>query len=213
MENEYSFSAKLYDPLLYFYMKQIRMAVLKELLAHKDKSILDLCCGTGNQMKLLAKHGFTNLHCLDLSSSMLEIAKKTDHQIKIYNEDATKTHFDNRTFDITTISFALHEKDQITQQKLMEEIHRLLKNEGLLLAVDFVFDERTPMMSKVGISFVERLAGGDHYKNFKNYIQNNGLNGVIPPNKFERIRNDRNLFKSVSVSLYKKTSANLPDQT
>jgi len=204
MESEYSIAAKLYDPLLYFFMRSIRKAVLNELLAYKDKAVLDLCCGTGNQMKLLAKYGFTNLHCLDLSPSMLEIAKKSDDQISIYHEDATQTHFENESFDIITISFAIHEKDRTTQQNLMEEIYRLLKDNGLLLAVDFVFDERTPIMSKMGVRFVESLAGGDHYKSFKSYIQNNGLSGVIPSDKFSLVKNDRSLFKSVSLSMYAK---------
>jgi len=204
MESEYTITARLYDPLLYFFMRSIRKAVLNELLAYKDKAILDLCCGTGNQMKLLVKHGFTNLHCLDLSSSMLKIAKKSNDQICIYHEDATQTHFDNHSFDIITISFALHEKDRTTLQNLMREIHRLLKDNGLLLAVDFLFDERTPLVSKWGIRFVEGLAGGDHYRNFKTYIQNNGLPGIIPEDKFSLVKNDRNLFKSVSVSLYSK---------
>jgi len=204
MEKECSITAKIYDPLLYFYMRSVRRAVLNELAAFKDRAIMDLCCGTGNQMKLLAKHGFTNLHCLDLSPSMLEIAKKSDHPIHIYNEDATRTHFDDGAFDIITISFAIHEKDQTTQQNLMEEIHRLLKKDGLLLAVDFVFDERTPLLSKLGVRFVESLAGGDHYKNFKSYIQNNGLPGAVPQNKFALEKNNRNLFKAVNISLYKK---------
>jgi ubiquinone/menaquinone biosynthesis C-methylase UbiE len=204
MEKKYDIVAKLYDPVLYFFMKSTRLAVLKDLLEHKDKAILDLCCGTGNQIKLLAKHGFTNLHCLDLSASMLEIAKKSDYQINIYNEDATNTSLDDESFDIIIISFAIHEKDKTTQQNLMNEIHRLLKKDGLLLAVDFVFDERTPIKSKIGIRFAEKLAGKEHYTNFKNYIQNGGIAGVIPLNKFSLFKNNRNLFQSVSLSLYGK---------
>jgi ubiquinone/menaquinone biosynthesis C-methylase UbiE len=180
------------------------MAVLNELLGHKDKVILDLCCGTGNQMMLLAKHGFTNLHCLDLSASMLEIAKKSDYPIHIYNEDATKTHFDDESVDIVIISFAIHEKDKATQKDLINETHRLLKKDGLLLVVDFAFDDRATTLSKIAVRFVEMLAGGEHYKNFKAYIQNNGLSGIIPSNRFTLFKNNRSLFKSVSISLYKK---------
>ncbi|MBW1848263.1 MAG: class I SAM-dependent methyltransferase [Deltaproteobacteria bacterium] len=204
MVSNYSITAKIYDPLLYFFIKPIRIAILTKLLNHKDKVILDLCCGTGNQIKLLAKHGFTNLHCLDVSASMLEIAKKSDYPIHIYNEDATKTHFDDESFDIVIISFAIHEKDKATQQNLINETHRLLKKDGFLLVVDFAFDGRTTILSKIAIRFIERLAGGEHYINFNAYIQNNGLSGVIPSNKFTLLKNNRNLFKSVSVSLYRK---------
>ncbi|MEA2021895.1 MAG: class I SAM-dependent methyltransferase, partial [Candidatus Caldatribacteriota bacterium] len=74
MKSKYSFMAKLYDPIFYLSLKPIRIAVMNELLNYREKVILDLCCGTGNQLNLLSKHGFKNLYCLDISNSMLEIA-------------------------------------------------------------------------------------------------------------------------------------------
>ena len=204
MGKEYDSFARLYDPLLYFFLKPVRKAILNELLIYKHKAVLDICCGTGNQVKLLAKHGFTNLHCLDLSTSMLEVAKKSDYPIHIYNEDATETNFDNESFDIVIISFALHEKDRITQEKFIQETHRLLRNDGLLLVVDFAFDELTTIFSKVIIIFVERLAGGDHYVSFKNYIQNNGLLSLIREDRFKLIKNKRKIFKGIAISSYRK---------
>ena len=83
MKSNYNLMAKIYDPILYLALKPIRIAVMNELLKYKKKIILDLCCGTGNQIKLLSKHGFRNLYCLDISDSMLEIAKRTDSSVKI----------------------------------------------------------------------------------------------------------------------------------
>jgi len=114
MKEEYVSSANIYDPMLYLALNPIRLAVMDELSQHKDSSILDLCCGTGNQLKLLSKNEFKNLHCLDLSEAMLKVAKKGEHSIEIYTEDATKTSFDDATFDIVMISFAIHEKDRET---------------------------------------------------------------------------------------------------
>jgi len=85
MKSEYDFIAKIYDPVLYLVLKPIRIAVMKMLLKYKGKSILDLCCGTGNQLKLLSRNGFKDLHCLDISNPMLEIARKNNYRIKIYN--------------------------------------------------------------------------------------------------------------------------------
>ena len=72
MKSDYDFIAKIYDPVLYIVLKPIRIAVKNVLLKYREKSIIDLCCGTGNQLKLLSKNGFKNLHCLDISNSMLE---------------------------------------------------------------------------------------------------------------------------------------------
>ncbi len=204
MKEDYNFSATIYDPVLYLALNPIRLAVMDELSQHKDSSILDLCCGTGNQLKLLSKNGFKNLHCLDLSKEMLRVAEKGGYPIKIYNEDATETNFDDASFDIVIISFAIHEKDRETQEKLIEETHRLIKESGTILIIDFSFDEKTTKLGKMGIDFIERMAGGEHYLNFKGYIANGGLESLIKADKFEFVKDSRRAFNGVVISTYRK---------
>ena len=203
MANEYDTISKLYDPLLYFALKPIRIAVMNELLQYKDKIILDLCCGTGNQLKLLSKNGFKHLHCLDLSNSMLDIARE-NHHLKIYNEDATKTSFKSETIDIIIISFAIHEKNMDTQKNILKEAHRLLKKDGLILIIDYDFTKKTPSFVKIGINLIERIAGKEHFNNFKAYITNSGLSSLINKNEFSLVNIKSKIFNSISISMYKK---------
>ncbi len=204
MKSNYNLMAKIYDPIFYLAIKPIRIAVMNELLKYKEKIILDLCCGTGNQIKLLSKHGFRNLYCLDISDSMLEIAKRSDFSIKIYNEDATKTSFDNTSFDVVIISFAIHEKDRNTQQALINEAYRIIKKDGLMFVVDYVFDNKTTKFGRILISIIERIAGREHYRNFKNYIQNEGLLSLIKKDKFKLIKYNRMPSGAVTISTYQK---------
>lgn len=208
MKNNCNFTSKIYDPALYLALQPIRKAVMNELKEHKNKSILDLCCGTGNQLKLLSRNGFKNLHCLDLSDSMLEIAKKNSHFIKIYNEDAVKTNFKDSSFDIIIISFAIHEKDRNIQEKLINEAFRIIKKDGLLLIVDYAFDNKTIKIGRIGINIVEKMAGKEHYGNFKNYIQNNGLLSLIKKDRFKLIKSNKKLFNGVTISTYQKILKN-----
>jgi demethylmenaquinone methyltransferase/2-methoxy-6-polyprenyl-1,4-benzoquinol methylase len=204
MKSNYNLMAKIYDPIFYLALKPIRIAVMNELLKYKKKIILDLCCGTGNQIKLLSKHGFRNLYCLDISDSMLEIAKRSDSSIKIYNEDATKTSFDGAWFDVVIISFAIHEKDRNTQQALINEAYRIIKKDGFMLVVDYVFDNKTTKFSRILISTIERIAGSEHYRNFKNYIQNKGLLSLIKKDKFKLTKCNRMSSGAVTISIYRK---------
>ena len=137
MNPEYSLSAKLYDPVLHMAMRPIRQAVLQELANNQQNAIVDLCCCTGNQMRLLARNGFADLHSVDLSPEMLAIAKQGDYPINIYECDATATGFDNGRFDAAIISFALHEKERSIRERLLTEAHRILKPAGRLLIVDY----------------------------------------------------------------------------
>ena len=203
--NTYSdFIAKIYDPFLYLALKRVRTAITYELLTYKDKPILDLCCGTGNQLKLLSKNGFNNLHCLDLSDSMLKIARKGNYPIKIYAEDATITGLEAESFKVIIISFAIHEKDRPTQETMIAEAHRILEKNGLLLIVDFIFDERTMPPGRLGITLIERMAGGEHYRNFKSYIKHQGLASLINTDNFELIKSERKLFNGLTLSLFRK---------
>ena len=204
MKEEYSSSANIYDPMLYLFIHKIRLAVMQELLPYKNKAILDLCCGTGNQLKKKKKNGFTNLHCLDLSSAMLDVAKKGDHSVEIYQKDATETDFDDATFNVVMLSFAVHEKDRVTQERMIAEAHRIIKTDGILLIVDFSFDEKTTWLGRTGIDLIERMAGGEHYLNFKKYIKNNGLVSLINADKFELVKDDRKGFNGVTISTYRR---------
>ena len=204
MADNYSLSARLYDPLLYLPMRSIRKAVLQELADNQQAAIVDLCGGTGNQLKLLARNGFTDLHCVDLSPEMLAIAKNEENEINIYEQDATATGFNNGRFDVAIISFALHEKDLSVRENLLAEAHRILKPAGKLLIVDFIFDDQTKLTGKFAISLVEWFAGGDHYRNFKDYISKGGLLNLVDPVKFNRIKTTRLLLDGVIFSVYQK---------
>ncbi len=204
MRHDYDFIAMTYDPFLYFAINPIRIVVMNELSKNKEHTILDLCCGTGSQLKLLAKNGFKNLHGLDISDSMLEILRKDRYSIETYIEDATKTGFENESFDVVIISLAIHEKDRRTQERLLDEAHRILKEGGILLVVDFIFDSNTSNFIRWGISFVEGIAGKEHYTNFRNYIRNNGLKSLVKKEKFKPIKNIRKLMNGITISIYQK---------
>ena len=204
MNEDYNFSAYIYDPMLYLVLRPVRKVVLNELMEHKDKAILDLCCGTGNQLKFLSKNGFSNLHCLDLSEAMLRVAQQGNCPIKIYHQDAAKTNFEDAVFDVVMLSFAVHEKDRETQESMLDEAYRLLKEDAFILIVDFVFDDKTKKMGSLGIRLIEKMAGGEHYSNFKKYIQNNGLASLVKEDKFKFIKNHRMAFNGVTVSKYQK---------
>jgi len=204
MNEDYNFSAYIYDPMLYLVLRPVRKVVLNELMEHKDKAILDLCCGTGNQLKFLSKNGFSNLHCLDLSEAMLRVAQQGNYPIKIYHQDAAKTNFEDAVFDVVMLSFAVHEKDRETQESMLDEAYRLLKEDAFILVVDFVFDDKTKKMGSLGIRLIEKMAGGEHYSNFKKYIQNNGLASLVKEDKFKFIKNHRMAFNGVTVSKYQK---------
>jgi len=73
-----------------------------------------------------------------------------------------------------------------------------------MLVVDYVFDNKTTKFSQILIRLIERIAGGEHFRNFKNYIENKGLSSLIEKDKFKLTKYNRMSSGAVTISLYQK---------
>ena len=171
---EYEYSAKFYDPILFPFIRPIRNKVIALVKQYHYGSILDVCCGTGDQLKLLKLHGFDG-EGIDLSDAMLSVAGKGEHKANCIHQDATQMHYEDAKFDLAMTAFSLHEKSHASARKIVEEMVRVTSEGGDILIVDYELSEKTSTLSKMLIYFIEWLAGGEHYRNFKAYLKKGGL--------------------------------------
>lgn len=51
---------------------------------------------------------------------------------------------------------------------------------------------------------IEKMAGKEHYNNYRNYVKNNGLLSLIDEDKFKLMKKNRRSFNGVTISLYRK---------
>lgn len=177
MGDEYK-SARYYDKFLHLFVWRIRKKILQIVKTNQYKNILDVCCGTGNQLKLLKKHGIEGIG-IDLSKAMLDVAESGKNKIKCLEQDAENIDFEANTFDMTTTTFALHEKSHPSAKKILDEMIRLTKKNGHLIIVDFSINNNTFFLARKGISFIESRAGDDHYINYRSYLKNGGLDSLL----------------------------------
>ncbi|WP_297510268.1 ubiquinone/menaquinone biosynthesis methyltransferase [Thermococcus sp.] len=102
--------------------------------------ILDVACGTGDMIrcmkKRLEKRNITaEFYGLDCSERMLEIAKKKVPFAQLKVGNAEEIPFPSESFDLVSIAFGL--RNFSDREKAIEEIHRVLKENGLLLILEF----------------------------------------------------------------------------
>ena len=190
--------ADIYDFLLYPFINPIRKKILYLAEKYKYKSILDVCCGTGNQLKLLKSKGF-NVSGIDLSDNMLKVAEKGVNAVKCFKEDAEAMSFKSKSFDMVMTTFALHEKTAESALKVLREMIRITKENGHIILVDFNINDSVPYIARKGCTLIESLAGGEHYENYKNYCLNGGLDYLLNNLKLievERIEAD---LKAVAI--------------
>ena len=158
-ENYYALTKKVFRFLAPFYdiisypLHGIRGKVVDFADARHGSKILDISTGTGKQAFAFAKRGY-NVVGIDLSEAMLKIAKKKNKykNVKFRVADATSLPFANNSFDVSCVSFALHDMPLTIREKAVREMARVTKPKGIMLVVDYDLPK-----NKVGRFLVYRL--------------------------------------------------------
>ena len=184
---EYQYSAKLYDPVLSPWVRPIRSRIVALVKKRQYRHILDVCCGTGEQLKILKDHGFDGKG-VDLSEAMLAVAQKGPVKADCILGDATEMAYGDRNFDLVMTTFALHEKSHKSARKIVEEMVRLTDEGGDIIIVDYELSDKTSNLYKMLIYLIEWIAGGEHYRNFKAYLRKVGLPALLQDMPLEEVR-------------------------
>jgi len=115
----------------------------KEQLAKGSCKVLDLCCGTfTNGLQIARLFPTSHVIGLDLSKEMLNGARKKVAlegltNTSLLHGDATDTPFDSKSFDVIIIGLCLHECSPELRDGILEEAHRLLKEDGRLIILEW----------------------------------------------------------------------------
>ena len=144
--------------------------------------VIDVCCGTGAQVFEYGRHGVIATG-IDSSRDMLKIATRNRMRQKAVNvsfqlADATNLPFPDGYFDYATVSFGLHDKEKPIRYQIISEMKRIVKQDGALILIDY----QVPLPRNAWAVFarvIEFLAGGSHYRGFKDYLANGGLDDIL----------------------------------
>ena len=144
----------------------------------KKLEIIEIGCGNGRDSKFFAQNGLI-IHSIDQSdiviNNNINQKKKTDYDqnLKYYANDFTQCLADFSNIDAVYSRFSLHSINENQQNKVFQQVFKLLKIEGL-----FLFECRTkkdPLFNE-GESLSEDEKYTDHYRRFidshqvKNYL-------------------------------------------
>lgn len=198
---DYQFIAPFYDFLLSPFMRSIRRDVLKIVLRLQPKNVLDVACGTGDQLRLLSENGIDAVG-VDMSEAMLRMCRKANPASDCLLQDATDMAFHNHCFDLVMVSFALHETEWESAGKILQDIHRVLKPTGHLLVVDYSKFRQTPLYVRQIIRTIEFLAGQRHFRNFRRYHQEGGLGTLMDKKRFYLVSSTHRASRSIVLRLF-----------
>ena len=102
----------------------------------KAKTVLELATGTGLIAKQIV-NAAAHIEATDASAEMIAEAKRDNRSAKLHFsvQDMFRLPYANQSFDVVIVSNALHIVPQ--PEKALDEIRRVLKDEGALIAPTF----------------------------------------------------------------------------
>jgi len=147
-------------------------------MVHLDLSyrILDVACGTGAlAMAMALKAG--HVTGIDLSIEGIAAAKHTARRKGVKNvafelRDASDLScYADKEFDFAVTSMAIHQFDSGLAVKVLTEMKRIACG---MIIIDY--NHHMPCSWGRSVAWgIERLAGGEHYRNFRTYMHLGGI--------------------------------------
>ena len=108
----------------------------------KAKTVLELATGTGLIAKSIVNTA-ARIEATDASVEMIAEAKRDNQSAKLYFsvQDMFRLPYADESFEVVIVSNALHIVPQ--PEKALAEIHRVLKDDGVLIAPTFTHAENS----------------------------------------------------------------------
>jgi len=158
------------DPLI----SRLHTSVLP--LIEPSHSVLDVACGTGCLSLSIARRA-KHVTGIDLSEDMIitaqRAARKTGTENTLFElRDASDLScYSDREFDVSVTTMAVHQFDADLAVKILKEMKRVSET---VVVVDY--NSLMPKgLSGSAVWSIERLAGGEHYRNFKTFMERGGI--------------------------------------
>ncbi|MDZ7794403.1 MAG: hypothetical protein U5P10_12155 [Spirochaetia bacterium] len=111
--------------------------------------------------------------------------------------------FSSESFAASMITFALHEKPKEIAQAIISEMIRVVQPGGHIILTDFHFTTASSRYSKSVIRAIEWTAGGEHYRNFKDYMSLGGVPQLIEGFPLVQVKTIAAGLNSIGIFVYK----------
>ncbi len=133
----YRSSAVIYNYCISPLLQSIRRDIRTYIHYKGYRQIIDVCCGTGDQLQLLEGPGMS-LWGIDNSLAMLEQAgRNCSDTVNLHLLDAEQDIVNPGFFDCAIISFGLHEKHPTVADTIFKNCRRTIRQGGTLVLTDY----------------------------------------------------------------------------
>jgi 2-polyprenyl-3-methyl-5-hydroxy-6-metoxy-1,4-benzoquinol methylase len=178
--------------------------IVKDLI-DMDSTLLDAGCGTG-RFCFQMNDKCSKVDGIDASIKNIDIANKNydsnfHHKIKFYHNDIKSfLEKSKNRYGYAILSYVIHEIDEA---KRIDILKILSLHARKIIIIDYLSPHPkslTGIMNRI----VEFFAGRTHYKNFKTYLKNDGIKGLVHQSKLNIIKEIKNNPPSSHIAIVSK---------
>ncbi|MCB9495197.1 MAG: methyltransferase domain-containing protein [Desulfobacteraceae bacterium] len=120
---------------------KIIMRLILSLIDNKNFHILDVGCGDGKITEAISEKSKFTAGIEPFLSRFGKINTQKKSRLFYAANSGTKLCFKNKSFDMVIFCQSLHHIDKNSQKKAIEEAQRVLKNKGILLIIEPMYNK------------------------------------------------------------------------
>ncbi len=156
-----------------------------------SRKVLDVACGTGSNAVILAEKG-NKVTGIDISPEMLRLAerKAKNKKIRLVEGDASRMRFRDSAFDVSMITFSLHDMPRETGIRVLKEMKRVTKKGGRIFIADY--SGKKNFASRI----VDRIVSRWETKYYGSFMRH-GLESYLEEAKLNPVRRSLHFFGSI----------------
>ena len=187
-KDPYRISAYIYDFFVSSPNSHFKQRLLQTAPPRPGMQVLDVGCGTGSDLELYARAG-CRVYGVDTSPTMLKLARRRLGELADLRLcSAGRLPYRDDGFDLVLTSFTLHEMPFEVRAAVIAEMARVVRPSGRIRLIDF---RSPPYLSLRGradsviIYIYERIAGGEHFRNGRDFLRRGGIQGLVSRSPLE----------------------------
>ena len=170
-----------------------------------NSSLVDVGCGTG-RFAFQIEDICSRIDGTDPSLRNIKVAKKrlsrnSSGKINFYHSDVIKFFGNNSAdYDYALLSYVIHEVDEPLRENILRTLSQSVNK---IIIIDYLAPKPKNAWRYLN-EVVEFAAGRDHYKNFKSFINNNGIRGLAEQSGLKIIHEIKKRRSASHIALLQK---------
>jgi ubiquinone/menaquinone biosynthesis C-methylase UbiE len=200
MSDPYGRSARFYNPVVEPWFRSVKKKIVEECLRLNLSRVLDVGCGTGTLAGMLRKEGIQTVG-LDPSPGMIRASRGNSRgSFALVRGRGEGLPFSSGSFHGVIFSMVIHENPPSRRREMMEDALRVLDPGGTLFILDYHRPSTVSGRAAGVIEYlVEWVVGGEHFRNYRRFMQEGALTAFLAHLPRERVHWEPVFYGSMAL--------------